>query len=242
MTVYLLGAGPGPADLLTLRAARLLAEASVVVHDRLVSPDVLALVNPAAELIDVGKRPGCSNSQALINDLLISLGREHAQVVRLKGGDPFVFGRGGEELLALRDAGIDASVVPGLSSALSAPMAAGIPVTHRGLSQGIMVVTGHGEAGARVDFTTLALPNLSLVILMGVARRASIAEELMSGGLDPSTPVAAVQSAWSEEQQVARGELSGLGQLDIESPAVIVIGPVAALELGIVTEIAASYA
>ncbi|MEI7746676.1 MAG: uroporphyrinogen-III C-methyltransferase [Actinomycetota bacterium] len=242
MTVYLLGAGPGPADLLTLRAARLLAEASVVVHDRLVSPDVLALVNPAAELIDVGKRPGCSNSQALINDLLISLGREHAQVVRLKGGDPFVFGRGGEELIALRDAGIDASVLPGLSSALSAPMAAGIPVTHRGLSQGIMVVTGHGEAGARVDFTTLALANLSLVILMGVARRASIAEELMSGGLDPSTPVAAVQSAWSEEQQVSRGELSELGQLHIASPAVIVIGPVAALELGIVTEIAASYA
>jgi uroporphyrin-III C-methyltransferase len=136
VTVYLVGAGPGDADLLTLRAARLLSEAHVVVHDRLIDPSVLALVSPAAELIDVGKVPGGSVSQSIINDLLIALSQSERRIVRLKGGDPFVFGRGGEEMIALREAGVSCDVVPGVTSAFSGPLAAGIPVTHRGVARG----------------------------------------------------------------------------------------------------------
>lgn len=242
MTVHLVGAGPGDPELLTLRAARLLAAADVVVHDRLVGEGTLELANPRAELIDVGKVPGRSHSQELINELLVSLGREHGCVVRLKGGDPFVFGRGGEELVALAAAGIEAEVVPGVTSALSGPLAAGIPVTHRGASHGVLVVTGHAEAGRRVDFTQLANPDLTLVVLMGVGRRGSIAEELVSGGLAVDTPVAVVESAWTEQQRVVRGELGELGNLDVGSPAIIVIGAVASLDLSSAAALASAFA
>lgn len=231
MTVHLVGAGPGDPELLTLRAARLLAAADVVVHDRLIGEGVLELANPAAELIDVGKVPGRSHSQELINELLVALGRQHGCVVRLKGGDPFVFGRGGEELEVLVAAGIEVEVVPGVTSALSGPLAAGIPVTHRGSSHGVLVVTGHAEAGRRVDFTQLANPDLTVVVLMGVGRRGDIAEELMAGGLPADTPVAAVQSAWTPAQRVLRGELAELAALPVAAPAILVIGAVAALEL-----------
>jgi len=231
VTVHLVGAGPGDSDLLTLRAARLLEIADVVVHDRLVDPSVLALVPPDVELIDVGKRPGHSHSQELINELLITLGRQHACVVRLKGGDPFIFGRGGEELAALRDAGVRCEVVPGVTSALSGPLAAGIPLTHRGVSHGVTVVTGHTRDGQGVDFRRLANSQLSLVVLMGVTFRASIAAQLTAGGLDRETPVAVIERAWTRDQRVVRGILSGLGDLDIDSPAIIVIGPAAQLDL-----------
>ena len=146
MTVWLVGAGPGDPDLLTVKAARVLADAEVVVHDALVGHGVLDLVPAGAELIDVGKRPGRPVPQDLISALLVDLGRQGKNVVRLKGGDPFVFGRGGEEALALHEAGIDYEIVPGITSSISAPMAAGIPVTHRGVSAAFTVVTGHRRA------------------------------------------------------------------------------------------------
>jgi len=231
MTVYLVGAGPGDAELITVRGARLLAAADIVVHDRLVERSVLDLARGDAELIDVGKVPGRVTSQSMINDLLVSLGRRYENVVRLKGGDPFVFGRGGEELIALRDAGVACDVVPGVTSAFAGPLAAGIPVTHRGLSRGVTVVTGHLEGHDDGYFRRLANPELSLVVLMGVAARASIAGQLIDGGLARETPVAVIESAWTRRESVTRCVLRELGALDVASPAIIVIGPCAALSV-----------
>jgi uroporphyrin-III C-methyltransferase len=231
VTVYLVGAGPGHADLLTVRGARLLAEADVIVHDRLVERSVLDLVRRDAELIDVGKEPGRFTSQSMINDLLVSLGRRYGVVVRLKGGDPFVFGRGGEEMIALRDAGVACDVVPGVTSAFAGPLAAGIPVTHRGLSRGVTVVTGHVEGHDDGYFRRLANPELSLVVLMGVAARSSIARQLIEGGLSSETPVAVIESAWTSRESVTRSVLRELGALEVASPAIIVIGPCAALSV-----------
>jgi uroporphyrin-III C-methyltransferase len=231
VTVYLVGAGPGDADLMTVRGARLLAAADVVVHDRLVERSMLDLVPGDAELIDVGKEPGRFTSQSMINELLISLGRRFNSVIRLKGGDPFVFGRGGEEMSALREAGVECEVVPGVTSAFAGPLAAGIPVTHRGLSRGVTVVTGHVEGHDDGYFRRLANSDLSLVILMGVAARASIATQLIDGGLSNITPVAVIESAWTSRQSVTRAVLRDLGRLNVSSPAIIVIGPCAALSL-----------
>jgi uroporphyrin-III C-methyltransferase len=231
VTVYLVGAGPGDADLMTVRAARLLARADVVVHDRLVDRSVLELANASADLIDVGKAPGAFTSQSITNDLLVSLGRNHDCVVRLKGGDPFVFGRGGEEMMALHEAGVACDVVPGVSSAFSGPLAAGIPVTHRGLSRGVTVVTGHLANDDDGYFRRLANPDITLVILMGIARRDSITSQLIEGGLSPATPVAVLESAWTERQRETRATLTELPVLDVASPAIIVIGPCAALSL-----------
>jgi uroporphyrin-III C-methyltransferase len=231
MTVYLVGAGPGDADLITVRGARLLATADVVVHDRLVERSVLKLVRWDAELIDVGKEPGHFTSQSMINDLLVSLGSNYETVVRLKGGDPFVFGRGGEEMMSLRDAGVTCEVVPGVTSAFAGPLAAGIPVTHRGLSRGVTVVTGHLESNDDGYFRRLANPDLSLVVLMGVSARASIATQLIEGGLSSDTPVAVIESAWTPRESVTRSLLRDLGTLNVASPAIIVIGPCAALSV-----------
>jgi uroporphyrin-III C-methyltransferase len=231
MTVFLVGAGPGDADLLTVRAARLLGDADVVVRDRLVDESVMGFVNPHAEIIDVGKGPGDSSTQSSINELLIDLGARFETVVRLKGGDPFVFGRGGEELIALREAGIACDVVPGLSSALSGPLAAGIPVTHRGVSRGVTIVSARGALGERTNFRPLANAELSLVILMGVEHRGDIAKELIEGGLAPSTPVAVIEQAWTHQQRTTRGTLKDLGAFDVRPPAIIVVGGVASLDL-----------
>lgn len=231
MTVYLVGAGPGDADLLTVRAARILGEADVVVRDRLVDESVMGFVNPEAEIVDVGKGPGESSSQEAINALLVSLARNYETVVRLKGGDPFVFGRGGEELLALHEAGIACDVVPGLSSALAGPLAAGIPVTHRGVSRGVTIVSARGAHGDVMDFRSLANPELSLVILMGVESRGTIAKELIEGGLAPRTPVAIVEQAWTGQQRTTRGVLDDLASFDVRPPAIIVIGGVASFDL-----------
>ena len=231
MTVYLVGAGPGEADLLTVRAARLLGDADVVVRDRLVDHSVMGYVNPHAEVIDVGKGPGDSSSQASINALLIELAGRFETVVRLKGGDPFVFGRGGEELAALNDAGIACDVVPGLSSALAGPLAAGIPVTHRGISRGVTIVSARGARGELTDFRVLANAELSLVILMGIEHRGDIARQLVEGGLDVTTPVAVVEQAWTRQQRTTRGTLATLARFDVRPPAVIVVGGVASLDL-----------
>jgi uroporphyrin-III C-methyltransferase len=232
VTVHLVGAGPGDPELLTVRAARLLAEADVVVHDALVGDGVFALVNPAAEQIDVGKRPGQGVPQELINTLLVTLGESGRTIVRLKGGDPYVFGRGGEEAQALLDAGVPFEVVPGVTSAVAAPAAAGVPVTHRGVSAAVTVVTGHRRAGEPdVDWRSLAKVGGTIVVLMGVSQRAHIAAELVAGGLTPDTPVAAVRSATTTDEVTVRCRLDELGTSEVESPAVIVVGPVAAFDL-----------
>ena len=237
VNVWLVGAGPGDPDLLTVKAARLLATADVVVHDALVGDGVLALVPPTAELIDVGKRPGRPVPQELISTLLVTLARDGKRVVRLKGGDPFVFGRGGEEAQALVDAGIPFEVVPGITSAVAAPAAAGVPVTHRGVAASFTVVTGHRRFGEPdVDWRALARVGGTVVVLMGVAQRATIAAELIVGGLDPATPVAAVQSATTDGQVTARCRLDELADMPVSSPAVLVIGGVAALELTAIAE------
>lgn len=231
MTVHLVGAGPGVADLLTLRAARLLAVCDVVVHDRLIDPSVLALVPESTERIDVGKVAGGSRSQAMINELLVTLGRTHACVVRLKGGDPFVFGRGGEEQEALRRGGIDVHIVPGVSSAFAAPAAVGIPVTQRDVAAAVTVITGHGadDREPLFDWDALVRSGATLVVLMGVEQRARIAQRLIAAGMAPDTAVVAVERAWTDAQQAYGSSLAEIGQLLVQSPAVIVIGAVAAL-------------
>ena len=242
MTVHLVGAGPGDPDLLTLRAARLLEAAEVVVHDRLIDPRVLGLARDA-RLIDVGKRPGGSRTQEAINDLLVDLGRAGFEVVRLKGGDPFVFGRGGEEARALAAAGIPFSITPGVTSAFAGPAAAGIPVTHRGVSAAVTVVTGHREAGApAVDWQSLARVGGTIVVLMGVAERGRIAAELQAGGLPADTPVTAIKSATLVGEQIHRITLGALAETPVENPAVIVIGAVAAIDVAAVADLATAVA
>jgi uroporphyrinogen III methyltransferase/synthase len=235
MSVALVGAGPGDPGLLTLRGAELLRRADVVIYDRLIGRELLDLAPAEAELIDVGKGPGGSDSQAEINARLIDHGRSGRQVVRLKGGDPFVFGRGGEEAEALRAAGVEYEVVPGVSSAFAAPATAGIPVTHRGLASSVSVVTGHvggTSALAGVDWDALGRAGGTLVILMGMAQRERIAAELMASGRGADTPVAVVHWGTTQRQQVVRSTLAGLAAIDLPAPAAIVIGPVAGLDLG----------
>jgi uroporphyrinogen III methyltransferase/synthase len=236
-TVYLVGAGPGDPGLLTLRGAELLSRAQIVVHDRLSGTAILALAPPGAELVDVGKWPDSRGDQAAINDLLISKAKEGLTVVRLKGGDPFVFGRGGEEALALQAAGIPFEVVPGVSSAIAAPAFAGVPVTHRGLATSFTVVAGHWrsvelppEQGG-TNWEALAAAGGTIVVLMGAAHSAALSERLLAGGLAPSTPVVAVRWATEPCQEVVRTTLAELPSARLQPPVVIVIGDVAGLDL-----------
>ena len=230
MTVHLVGAGPGDADLLTVKAARLVAAADVIVHDRLADPSILTLARADAEFIDVGKRPGNPTPQENINALLVHLGSQGLNVVRLKGGDPYVFGRGGEEADALIAAGIAFDVVPGVTSAIGAPAAAGIPVTHRNVATSFTVVTGHREKGGstNINWEALARVGGTIVVLMGVAERALIAARLIAGGLSPETPVAAVRWGTRPEQHTTRTTLAELADANVEAPSTIVIGAVAA--------------
>jgi uroporphyrinogen III methyltransferase / synthase len=234
MTVYLVGAGPGDPGLLTRRAAELLAMADVVLYDRLVHPSILALAPPSAELIDVGKKPGGGDGgrtrQGEIDQLLIAHGRRRPTVVRLKGGDPFLFGRGGEEAEVLARAGVPWEVVPGVPSAFAVPAAVGIPVTHRGLSSSVTVVTGRVDDPIDgVDWEALAKIDGTLVILMGMMDRAEIAEALQRGGKVGSTPIAVIERGTTPDQAVVRTTLDQLAAVPLTAPAVIVVGPVAAL-------------
>lgn len=232
MTVFLVGAGPGDPDLLTVRAAKLLASADVVIYDRLVGPDILELIVDKALRIDVGKEPGGPQKQQEINELLIEYGRVHETVVRLKGGDPFVFGRGGEEAIELATAGIECELVPGITSAIAVPAVAGVPVTHRGMSTSFTVVTGHRMANeVDVNWHALGKTNGTIVILMGVSRRAEIAEQLLASGRPKSEPVAIIHRGTQEAQTVLATTLGSLGVAQVQPPSVIVIGPVAALDL-----------
>ncbi|MCA1692445.1 MAG: uroporphyrinogen-III C-methyltransferase, partial [Actinobacteria bacterium] len=233
MTVYLVGAGPGDPGLLTVRGAEVLAEADVVVHDRLAEPSLLELAPATAERIDVGKSPGAPIPQADINAVLVERGQAGQHVVRLKGGDPFVFGRGGEEAAALQAAGVPFEVVPGITSAIAVPAYAGIPVTHRGLSTSVTVVTGHSRhaVDTDLDWDALAHSGGTLVVLMGVAHRAEIAARLMGAGLEPDTPVAAVRWGTRPSQQTVRTTLAGMSGVVLEPPVTLVIGAVAGLDL-----------
>ena len=238
MTVHLVGAGPGDPELLTVRARRLLDIADVVVHDRLVAPRIRGLVAPWAERSDVGKRPGGPpNAQMDIHRVLMRVSARADTVVRLKGGDPFVFGRGGEEAEALRAAGVDVEIVPGITSAIAGPAAAGIPVTMRGHASGFTVVTGHEDptADRHLDWAALARLGTTLVVLMGASRAAAIAKRLLDAGMDPATPVAAIQSATTVAQRPLRARLADFTDpdlhLSVAAPAVLVIGTVADLDL-----------
>jgi uroporphyrinogen III methyltransferase / synthase len=232
--VALVGAGPGDPGLLTRRGEALLAEADVVVYDRLAHPSLLELA-PTAEHIYVGKGPGAVEmSQDDINALLVDRARAGQHVVRLKGGDPFVFGRGGEEAEALRAAGFEFEIVPGITSAIAAPAYAGIPVTHRGISTHFTVVTGHEDPAKRqvdVDWDALARAGGTLVILMGVGNLGDIATRLMAGGRSPETPVAAVRNGTRADQHTVRATLGTISDLELRPPSVIVVGEVAALDL-----------
>lgn len=237
MTVHLVGAGPGSADLLTLRAARLLGRADVVIHDRLVGPEIFEMIAPWAERIDVGKDPyGRSVPQNAINQILVEQATVHDTVVRLKGGDPYVFGRGGEEAAHLALHGVEVEIVPGITSAITGPAAAGIPVTHRGVSSGFTVVTGFQDPdnAQRLDWDAIARLGTTLVILMGASRAEQIRQRLLDGGAPASTPVAVITRATAADQTVVRSTLGDLGATPIENPSVIVVGAAAALDLAAV--------
>jgi uroporphyrin-III C-methyltransferase len=235
-TVYLVGAGPGDPGLITARGLELMRRADFIVHDRLVGAELLLEARTGAELVDVGKARGhAALSQGEINQLLVDAAREGRVVVRLKGGDPFVFGRGSEELAACREAGIPCEVVPGVSSAIAAPAAAGIPVTARGIAHSFAVVTGHragAGGGEEADMRAYASVD-TLVLLMGRERLAEIAEQLIRAGRDPSTPAACIQSATTAEQRVAVATLGTIAEAadrdGLEAPVVTVIGAVAGL-------------
>jgi uroporphyrinogen III methyltransferase/synthase len=233
MTVYLVGGGPGDPGLITVRGAAVLARADVVVYDRLSVTSLLDLAPARAERISVGKAPGrASRPQAEINALLVERGRAGQEVVRLKGGDPFVFARGGEEVAALRVAGVPFEIVPGITSAVAVPAYAGVPVTHRGLASSFTIVTGQeGEAGLPVNWEAVARVGGTIAVLMGVAKREEIARRLMAGGLPADTPVAAVTWGTRPEQRTVRTTLGRLAGEPIESPAVMLVGAVATLDL-----------
>ena len=232
-TVYLVGAGPGDSDLLTLRAARLIGNARLIVHDGLVDPDVLAMAQRDARLISVAKRRSRHTMpQDEINALLVREALAGNDVVRLKGGDPFVFGRGGEEAEACRAAGVPVKVVPGISSALGAAAAAQIPLTHRRDASIVSFVAGQCKGLTEQDWSGLAGKGRTLVIFMGVATAPSIAEKLMADGLAPDVPVAVIENATRGDMRVLRSSLAALPGMvrheRVKSPALIVIGEVAA--------------
>lgn len=234
--VVLVGAGPGDPDLLTVRAVRELARAEVLLHDALISPAILALANPECERVDVGKRGDGTRgvSQDEIAKLMVERARAGRYVVRLKGGDPFLFGRGGEEASALVSAGIPFEVVPGITAALSVPAYAGIPVTDRRASSSIAIVTGHRAANRqanRSDWEGLARSAETLVVLMGTTWIEEIVERVLGGGRDPDTPVAVIAEGTTAAQRVVTGTLrdiaSRVREAEMRAPTVIVIGEVA---------------
>lgn len=231
--VYLVGAGPGDPDLLTLRAARLIMNARLIVHDGLVDPAILAMARPRTRMISVAKRRSRHTMpQAQINALLVNEALAGNDVVRLKGGDPFVFGRGGEEAEACRAAGVPVEVVPGISAALGAAAAAQIPLTHRNSASIVSFVAGQCKGLTDQNWAGLAGKGRTLVIYMGVATSEAIAEKLIEDGLSPEMPVAVIENATKAGMRVLRSELAGLPALvqgaRVKSPALIVVGEVAA--------------
>lgn len=233
--VDIVGAGPGDPELLTLKALRALQDADVVVHDRLVGDGILELVRRDAERLYVGKaRANHSVPQDQINALLVAQARAGRRVVRLKGGDPFVFGRGGEELEVLRAAGVSVSVIPGITAATGCAASAGLPLTHRDHASAVTFVTGHGVDGEPdIDWVALAQPRHTAVVYMGLSRAGTLAARLMAHGRSPETPVAIIENGTRENERVVTGKLSNVAELvrgaRVGAPALIVVGEVAAL-------------
>ncbi len=233
--VWLVGAGPGDVELLTLKAYRILKSADVVLYDALVSEEIMALVPHGAEKIAVGKRAGKhSANQDEINQLLVTKGFTRKNVVRLKGGDPFIFGRGGEELQSLVEAGLEFEVVPGITAASGTSSYAGIPLTHRDYAQGVTFITGHCQLGSRpMSWSDYANPNNTLVIYMGILNAGIISQGLMDAGRSAQTPVAIVSKATTSEQRRFIGNLGELESLasnpELKMPALMIIGEVVEL-------------
>lgn len=232
-TVHLVGAGPGDPDLLTLRAARLIGAARLIVHDGLVDPAILAMARPDARLVSVAKqRARHTMAQGDINALLVREALRGHDIVRLKGGDPLIFGRGGEEAEACHAAGVPVEIVPGVSAANGAAAAAGIPLTHRDAASVVSFVAGQCKGLSEQDWSGLAGKGRTLVIYMGVSTAPQIAEKLMADGLAPDMPVAVIENAARPQMRVLRGLLAGLPDLveraRVKSPALIVIGEVTA--------------
>ncbi|HLX80338.1 MAG TPA: uroporphyrinogen-III C-methyltransferase [Burkholderiales bacterium] len=225
--VTLIGAGPGDPELLTLKAARALAAADVVLVDDLVNRGCLAHLRGDARIIEVGKRGGCkSTPQAFIEKLLVLYAREKKNVVRLKGGDPFVFGRGGEEVEALRAQGIEVEVIPGITAGTAVPASIGIPVTHRDLARGVTFVTGHTKDGMEPDWQALARSRTTLVIYMGLSSLEKILFSLKAAGMDPATPACIIENGTLCNQRQRIATLGTLSAAGFASPALIVIGDV----------------
>ncbi|AFZ48703.1 uroporphyrinogen-III C-methyltransferase [Cyanobacterium stanieri PCC 7202] len=233
-TVYLVGAGPGDPGLLTVKGKSLLELADVVIYDALVSPEILDIISPYAEKINAGKRRGRhSLPQHQTTDILIKKAREHAIVVRLKGGDPFVFGRGGEEMEDLVKAGIPVEVVPGITSGIAAPAYAGIPITHRGYSSSVTFVTGHESVGKyrpNIDWSAIARGSETIVIYMGIHNLHQIIPQLIEAGLTPQTEIALIRWGTRPDQEELYGNLENIiDQVEssgFEAPAIAVIGKV----------------
>jgi uroporphyrin-III C-methyltransferase len=231
--VQIVGAGPGDPELLTLRAVRALREAELVIHDRLIGPEILDYAHPAATRIDVGKTKGHHRvPQEEINALLAQHARSGRRVVRLKGGDPFVFGRGGEELEYLLSRGIRVEVVPGVTAAAGCAASAGIPLTHRDHAGAVTFISGHAKDGEPgLDWTSLARGGQTLVVYMGLSTAGQVARRLIEHGMNPATPTAVIENGTLPTQRVVAGTVAALPQLvakhRIESPALIVIGDVA---------------
>ncbi|AYV48310.1 uroporphyrinogen-III C-methyltransferase [Caulobacter flavus] len=230
--VTLVGAGPGDPDLLTIKALKALQAADVLVHDGLVSAEILDLA-PQARRIDVAKRKSRHTlPQDDINQLLVALAREGLEVVRLKGGDPFLFGRGGEELSACREAGIDCAVVPGVTAALAASAGAGAPLTHRGSAQAVTFVTGHAAHGEPdLDWAALARPNQTVVVYMGVSTAGFIAQRLTAAGRAGSTPALVVENASRSDERRILTTLAGLASAaeGLKGPALLMVGEAMAM-------------
>ncbi len=232
--VWLVGAGPGDPELLTIKALKVLQSADVVVHDGLVSDEILAMSPAAARRISVAKRKSRhSYSQDEINRMLVAFALQGLDVVRLKGGDPFIFGRGGEELEACREAGIETHVVPGVTAALAASASAGAPLTHRGLAQAVTFVTGHSAKGNEpdLDWTSLAKVNHTVVIYMGLSMAALIAARLMTAGRSGSTPALIVENASRADERRVVTTLSELAEsaASLDGPAMLIVGEAMAL-------------
>jgi uroporphyrin-III C-methyltransferase len=234
--VTLVGAGPGDPDLLTLSALKAIRHADAVVYDRLVSPEVMALVPDGARLYDVGKMPSFHTmAQEAINELLVSLALQGLTVVRLKGGDPLIFGRGSEEAAALREAGISVSYIPGITAAQGAAASTGVPLTHRGLATGVRYVTGHRarDASLDLDWPSLASGETTLVVYMGAANIAEIAARLVEHGVSATTPVLAVANATTPGERRLVSTLASIGAaagaMAFEPPVLFVIGEVVSL-------------
>jgi len=233
--VYLVGAGPGDPELLTLRAAKLVSEAEVVVHDHLVSAPILEMCHSGAQLIYAGKERGNHTlDQADLNQLLVRLAREGRRVIRLKGGDPFIFGRGGEEVEALAAAGIPFEVVPGITAACGVATYAGIPLTHRDHANSCLFVAGHLKNGSiDLDWDFLARPGRTLVVYMGLLGLPTLCRELVAHGVPEATPAAIVQHGTTQSQRTVAGTLATLPQLaqaaQLAPPTLIIIGGVVRL-------------